>query len=334
MDWSKGYEATYYMTIVDRATWRDVARIDIKGGSISRVSSGLLNSASVECSSFEYGETWIRVYLDAKQGETAEHIPLITGLTSTPTHEYDGQYEQQNVQIYSVLKPLEDVLLPRGWYAGAGSEGVNVISSLLDICPAPVSITGESPRLSEAIIAEEDETRLSMLEKILLAMDWRIRLHGDGTIEMSEKAMSPMMNFDGNTSDYLEPEVSIERDWFTLPNVFRATSGDNSGIAIDDDPDSPLSTVSRGREIWMSEQASNINEGETLAEYARRRLREEQQSATTASYSRRFHPDIVPSDMIYLRYPNIQGKYLVESQSIALSYAGRTSEEVIAWTKR
>lgn len=331
MIWQKGYSATYYMTIVDPATWRDLSRVNITGGSIDRVSSGLLNSGTVTCKDWDRGETYVRVYLDTRQNDSSEHVPLITGLTSVPEKNIDGIIETYNVQIYSVLKPLEDVLLPRGWYAPAGADGAKVISDLMKVTPAPVEVTGEAPRLTEAIIAEENETYLSMTEKILLAINWRIRLKGDGTIELTDKASSVSINFDPVNADYLEPGISIERDWFSCPNVFRATSGNLSGIARDDDPDSPLSTVSRGREIWRSESASDFNTGETIAEYAARRLKEEQQYATTARYARRYAPDIYPSDIVYLRYPEqaLQGAYVINSQSVALGYGARTTEEVI-----
>ena len=48
MDWSKGFSATYYMSIVDPVTWRDVDRIEIKGGEISRSESELVESADVD----------------------------------------------------------------------------------------------------------------------------------------------------------------------------------------------------------------------------------------------------------------------------------------------
>ena len=331
MIWSKGYSSSYYMTIVDSSTWRDLSRVDITNGSIDRVSTGLLNSGSVTVTEWNRGETYVRVYLDTRQGDSSEHIPLITGLTSVPEKQMNGVVKSYNVQIYSVLKPLEDILLPRGWYAPAGSDGAKVISELMKVTPAPVEVTGEAPRLSEAIIAEENETYLSMTEKILLAINWRIRLKGDGTIELTDKASSVSINFDPVNADYIEPDVSIERDWFNCPNVFRATSGNLSGIARDDDPDSPLSTVSRGREIWRNETASDFNTGETIAEYASRRLKEEQQFATTARYARRFVPDIYPSDIVYLMYPEqaLQGAYVIDNQSVALGYAARTTEEVV-----
>ena len=331
MIWDRGYTSSYYMTLVDPSSWRDMARVEITGGNISRVSTGLLASGTISATDWDRGETWVRVYLDAQQNASSEHIPLITGLTSVPEKNVNGVLQTYDIQIYSVLKPLEDMLLPRGWYAVAGSDGAKVISELLSVTPAPVIVSGESPRLSESIIAEENETYLSMVEKILLAINWRIRLQGDGTIELTSKATTASFNLDPVNADYIEPDITIERDWYTCPNVFIATSGDASGIARDEDVNSPLSIPSRGREIWKSETAADINTGETIAEYAARRLKEEQQIATTARYSRRFIPDLYPSDVVFLRYPeqSLQGMYRIDSQSVVLGYAARTTEEVL-----
>ena len=56
MNWAKGFEATYYMTLVDRNTWKDTERIEITGGSVSRSDSNLIESADIDCVSYERGE--------------------------------------------------------------------------------------------------------------------------------------------------------------------------------------------------------------------------------------------------------------------------------------
>ena len=101
-------------------------------------------------------------------------------------------------------------------------------------------------------------------------------------------------------------------------------------IARDDDEGRALSTVSRGREIWMEETGCNLNEGEGIAAYAQRRLKEEQSRAYEVTYSRRFNPDITISDIVGLHYPQqgLNGDYKVISQRITLEAGGRTEEQV------
>ena len=106
---------------------------------------------------------------------------------------------------------------------------------------------------------------------------------------------------------------------------------DTSAVARDDSLTSPLSTVNRGREVWMEERDCDLAENETLAEYAQRRLKEEQRHYLAVDYDRRFNPDVLPSDLIQLGYPKqrIVGNFYVVEQSIELGYGARTSEEVV-----
>ena len=127
--------------------------------------------------------------------------------------------------------------------------------------------------------------------------------------------------------------MSREYDWYACPNVFRAVVDEVSAVARDDSPDSPLSTVSRGREIWMEDTSCDLAEGESIADYSVRRLKEEQRVVTSISYDRRYNPDIRPSDLVNMNYPEqkIVGTYRVESHSVELTHGARTSEEAVKY---
>ena len=47
MDWTKGFSSRYYISIVDKDTWRDVRRIEITGGTIKRSLNSLQQSADL-----------------------------------------------------------------------------------------------------------------------------------------------------------------------------------------------------------------------------------------------------------------------------------------------
>ena len=80
----------------------------------------------------------------------------------------------------------------------------------------------------------------------------------------------------------------------------------------------------------MEETSCDLSDSETIADYALRRLNEEQRRYMTASYSRRFDPDILPSDLVLLHYPRqkVDGLFRVTSQTISLTHGAATSEEV------
>lgn len=337
MDWDKGFSAKYYISVVDRATLRDLRRIEITGGTIKRQDSELRESADIDCVNYsETGEQLIRVWLDAKQNDNSSHTPLFTGLATSPGKKINGQLVSNTLECYSILKIAQDMLLPRGWYAPKGISGGELIKDLLSVIPSTITIAENSPGLNSAIIAESGENRLSMADKILSAMttnnlNWRLVVDGFGNIDVMPYTREPVMTFDAIQNDVLEPSLSIDYDWYSCPNVYRAVLDDSYAIARDDLESSPLSTVNRGREVWLEDSSAYLKENETLAEYAERMLTLAQQAATTVSYDRRFTPDVRVSDVVRLNYPaqGITGNYLVKSQNITLGYNARTSEEVV-----
>lgn len=329
MNWSKGFSSRYYATIVDPTTWRDIANFDITGGTINISEDNLRTTADLNCVDFDRShEYWVRVYLDARQEDDTFHGALFTGLASSPSISLDGNYVTNNVQCYSVLKPLEDILLPRGWYALANTNCIYLLNSLLSATPAHKNIDIGSMALDNSIIAESGETYLSMLDKILYAMNLRLVISGDGTITISEPADYISGSFDAFDNDCLETSVTIDNDWYSCPNVFRAISGDYSIEARDENEDSILSIPSRRREIWMEETVEYLYAGESLSEYASRRLSEEQNASYQISYNRRYDPNVNVSDLVRIHYPeqNIDGTFYILSQSINLGHNATVSE--------
>ena len=330
MNWNEGFSSRFYYTVVDPASWRDIARHELTGGSVSRTASNLLQSADIDITDLPSdGEEWIRIWLDARQGNDGAHEELFTGLMSAPAVDWDGNRKSYKAECYSVLKPAADILLDRGWYAAAGVNGAYIAYQLLSAGPAPVTYADSAPALSSSIVAEQGETNLSMAWKIINAIGWQIRISGSGEISIEPLTSDPAAELDSIANDIVELSVKDKRDWFSCPNVFRAESGGLTAIARDEDEDSTLSIPSRGREIWAEERSCKLSDGEGLEEYAVRRLRELQSPARTVSYSRRYLPDVSVGDIVRMHYPrqNIDDLFRVESQKIELGYGARVSEE-------
>lgn len=334
MDWTKGFSSRYYVSIVDKDTWRDVGRLEITGGSIKRSASDIRHAADISVKNYqETGEPIIRVWLDARQEGDSSHTALFTGYATSPDREINGRLESRTLQCYSVLKAASDVLLPRGWYVPADMNAVEQIIKLLKVTNAPVEVVGDysSLALKSAVVAEQNESHLTMVDLLLNIIGWRMTVDGMGKITISEYSKNPSYVFDADEMDILEPVLRDSSDWFSCPNVFRAVANETSAEARDEDPDSPFSIQNRGREIWVEETSCSLNEKETLSAYARRRLKELQQVGRTVNYDRRYVPDLTVSDLIRLNYPaqNIVGSFIVSSQTITLSYNAKTSEEVV-----
>jgi hypothetical protein len=333
MDYSKGYIAEYYIALVDPSSWRDRERIEIKKGSVAETSEGLRQSADMAVSSFDRTkEHIVRAYLNAEQLGASDRVPLFTGFASAPKESVGTCVNDIPLECYSVLKPAEDVLLEHGWYAPAGMNCGEIIKQLLTVTPAPVDIEPGAPALTDYIVAEENENHRTMTDKVLKAMGWRLRITGEGRIKVGPMPKEPVAVF-GDEYDIIKAPIDINDDWFDCPNVFRAVSGDMVATARDDSKDSALSTVNRGREVWMEETDCKLNENESLEEYAYRRLREEQKRVKSMAYKRGFVPGVMPTDLIRIHYPEygITGLFQVGSFNIEMSPETNVSEEVNAW---
>lgn len=331
MEWDKGFSAQYYCTIIDSATWRDLRRIELTGGNVTKSTENLMEAASLDLTELPEGiEAWIRVWLTAKQNDSGAHEAVFTGLMSSPSVKWNGMRKSYSAECYSVLKPAADILMQKGWFAPGGSNGAKLAAKLLSVGAAPVTYADSSPVLYSSIIAENNETNLSMAWKIVKAIGWRIRITGYGNISVEPKSTEAPVTLDVLANDCVEVEVTDKRDLFACPNVFRASYNKMTAVARDDNEDSPLSTVNRGREIWKEETDSKLNAGESLAEYAYRRLAELQAPSRTLSYKRRYIPDVLPGDAIKIYYPaqDIHDVFRISSQKIELSYGARTAEEV------
>lgn len=333
MEWDKGFTSVYYVALVDPHTWMDKDRMEIltEGGSIKKTCTDLRESASLTFYDYPYSkEMWMRIWMDAYQGNETSHIPLFTGLAVAPRRDIDGRQSTSKVELYSVLKPAQDVLLPRGWYVPKGANTGRTIIKLLKNTPAPVVVDDGIPKLYSHIIAEDGESALSMTDKLLDAVGWRMKIEGDGRIHICDYTDKSSLRMDTMHYDIIENELDVEYDYYECPNILRVISEEDSYVARDDDPESIFSTVSRGREIWAEESSVEENTGESLPHYAQRKLKEMQQVGYIVNYKRRFVPNIYTSDIVTLRYPEqkIDGDFIITSQDMDLSFGCAVSEEV------
>ena len=323
MGWNEGYAAQFYITNVDPYSWRDLNIIDITGGNVSKNADGLMESANINLTE-NIGERIIRVYIVTQSETGGDRAAIFTGFAQTPSVQWDGVRESYNAVCYSVLKASSDILLPRGWYADKGANAAEVARDLLSVL-APVTIEGTAPKLDQYLVAESGETQLSMAQKILKSIGWRIRIEGDGAILLTPQTTEPSARFDSEIDDIVELSVTDEQDLYSCPNVFRATSGDSSAVARNE-----ASIQERMREIWAEDDRVVPNDGESLEEYALRRLIELQSPARRVTYNRRYLPDVVPGDVVTLSFSGqrVEGNFRVQRQRITLGYNATVSEEV------
>ena len=336
MNWNDGFSALYELKKVDPVSWLDAGSFDFTSGTVKRTDSGLLESAHLTMRE-NPGECWVRVYLKARQEAGGARVPVFTGLTSVPKRTGDGTRITYGVECYSVLKPLEDILTPRGYYAPAGADGAQLVKELLDAGAAPVVADEGSPGLTDPIVSEDSTSRLDMAWMILDAIGWRLRISGDGMVHVCRQASEPIAVFDTFENDIIEKATTDSQDWFTVPNCIRVVSGDRYVEYKDEDPEDRASTISRkaarggSGEIWLNETVAGIGDNESLAEFAMRKLKESQLPARRVTYTRRYRPDVLAGDIVTLHLPaiGIDGQFRITGQTIGLAHGARTQEEVV-----
>ncbi len=82
-------------------------------------------------------------------------------------------------------------------------------------------------------------------------------------------------NYATNDISIIKPDRTVELDLFSVPNVFIATSSNSeteslTSIYINDNPNSKVSTVTRGRNIAKKFEVNDIVDQRTLDSYVRR----------------------------------------------------------------
>ena len=331
INYGNGISATYYAARVNPQTWADAGEINIISGSITKkADSDLVVSADISTNEDVGAETWVRLYMIAEQSGAKERIPLFTGIASSPSRNIKGNTETRKLDCYSVLKVAADILLPVGWFAPSRTSGGELIKILLSDLPCPVELDEGSPTIISSFVAGNKDSKLSIAQSIARAINWQIKVLGDGSVRICPKPQTVSGTFDNIENDIIETTVTDNRDIFSIPNVLRVTLEGSTATARDDDPDSVYSTVNRGREIWQQEDAK-LAAGESLGEYAARRLKELQNPSRKLDYTRRFQPDVDVNDLVSIIYPkqNIGDVFRVKSQTITLSYGAKVKEEVI-----
>lgn len=332
MQWDKGFSSMYILRTVNQTTWADEDEFNLIEGSIdSDFDSELYASASIKLNEMIEGEKIVRVYLCASQDGAFIKTPLFTGIATSPERRIDGPTNTYTLECYSLLKFAKDVIVPIGYYVPANS-GAEFVKGLLSVGNCKVVIDGQYQRVSEAIVAEDGDSYLSLALKVLKAINCRIRITGDGVIHICDKAVEPIITFGVNQNDVLETSVTDTYDLYSCPNCFMAVSDDGIAVAKDENPESKLSIKARGREVWVRESGVNLTNAESIAQYAIRRLKEEQDLNRIISYTRRFFDGIVSGDAIRLNYPEheLVGDFRIKSQKLTLGYGCSINEEVFS----
>ena len=347
-DWSSSMQQTFEYYVVDPESWKDIKLLDtVKSCSITRdAEAETLGSASFDISE-SVGERYIRVYLVTIQNGIKEKYPLGTFLVQTPSSSFNGKTKDVVMDAYTPLLELKENQPPLGYTVLKNEDIMSVAYRLTrDSARAPVVETESKTKLFYDFVADPNDTWLSFLTDLIANAKYNFDLDEMGRILFSPRqdtaSLQPVWTFDDGNSSILYPDMSMDHDLYGIPNVVEViySSGSNSYYAkvINDDPNSPTSTVSRGREIVYRVTDPDVIGDPTqnqIQEYAERLLRELSSLEYTVTYTHGYCPVRV-GDCVRLNYEragftDIKAKVI--SQDISCEPGCPVTEKAVFTTK-
>ena len=349
-NWSESMKQTFEYYIVNPRTWRDEKLIDnVKSCTISRnTDSETLGSATFDIAD-SIGECYIRVYLIVVQNGVQEKYPLGTYLVQTPYASFDGKRRSVSVDAYTPLLELKENPPPLGYSIPKGTNIMDIAYQLAqENARAPVIGSGSDSVLYYDFVSEPNgDTWLSFLTDLISNAKYSFALDEMGRILFTPKqdtaSLQPVWTYDhGSNSSILYPEMSIDHDLYDIPNVVEvvySNAGDNFyARVVNDDPNSPISTVSRGREIVHRVTDPDVIGSPTenwIHKYADQLLRDLSTLEYTVSYTHGYCPVRI-GDCIRLNHSmaGLNGiKAKVVSQSISCEPGCPVTEKAV-YTKK
>lgn len=261
-------QQTFEFYTVDTTSWKDFQRIEnVESCTITRdASTNLLESATIDTSD-SLNEQYVRIYLIAIQGNEKEKIPLGTFLVQSPSYSFDGKKFTNSLDAYSPLIELKENSPIIGYTilkeTKKSEETIktnileNVVNLISEHSRAPVIESISDATLYYDFTANTDDTWLSFITDLLQNAKYHIELDALGHILLAPdqkiNTLQPVWTYTDDNSSILSPDISVTRDFYEIPNIVEViySSGKNYyySKAVNNDPNSPTSIPSRGREI-------------------------------------------------------------------------------------
>lgn len=352
IDWTRSMQQTYEFYTVDPDSWGDKEKITtIESCSITRDASvDTLGSASFNCNDV-MDEQYIRIYLRVKQGDENDRVCLGTFMTQTPTDKFNGKRRDISLDGYTPLIELKQDYPSLGYSVEKNTAIMDTVYKLcVENMRAPVLAAKTDKNLYSHFVANSDDTWFSFISALMANANYSFGLEPEGRvifepyIELS--SMKPVWTFDDSNSSILMPEISNQRDLFNVPNVVEVIYSTDSQIyvstAINDDPNSITSTVTRGHIVKHRDSSPNISENMSgdnaqayLDAYAEKLLRNLSNVEHELTYSHGYCP-VRLGDCVLLNYEraglsNIRAK--VVKQEIDCTTGCKVNETAIYTTQ-
>ena len=263
VDWLSGMEQTFEYYTVDPNTWKDVDKLtNVKSCTITRdLEVETLGSATIDIAE-SIGESYIRVYLITVQNGVTERHPLGTFLVQTPASGFNGRVRNVTMDAYTPLLELKENPPPLGYSLLKGDNIMSAAYRLVrEHARAPVVAADCSTTLNNDFVSEVDDTWISFISDLITNAKYSFELDELGRILFAPKqdlaALQPVWTYDDGKQSILYPDISWNHDLYGIPNVVEVICSSGTEFntetyysrVVNDDSNSLVSTINRGREI-------------------------------------------------------------------------------------
>lgn len=341
-DFTARFSSSYRFMRVSRATGNETERLrNIKaGGTIERNQDSSYETGSVDYTgTLDLGADLLRIYLDAEfpDGSSASE-PLGTFLVSAPKLERNGAVATGTADLSGRLREIVDDEFDVPRTVSAGTNAVELGAALLREAGFDVVSDESGYALStEWVLGVGDElgTRLKAVNALLDAAGFcSVSCDAMGRAVLRRYAepqdRAPVMTLAEGAGARFEAAVTDELDKGRVANVVHAdfsTSEESvRGTAIDDDPASEYSTVSRGWRLVATYSYDDLPEGDTAeqrqaaADSKAEELLRTQQSAVRRITLRHVYAPLSVGDAVDIRWPGagIEGRFAVRKLVLTL----------------
>ena len=347
-DWMSSMQQTFEYYVVDPGTWKDAELLNnVKTCTINRdIAAETLGSATIDVTN-SVGECYIRVYLVTIQNGIKEKHPIGTFLVQTPSSSFNGKIRDASMDAYTPLLELKEKMPPIG-YSMLKDDKIMEKAYLLtrEYVRAPVVKPECDTTLYYDFVSNPDDTWLTFIADLVANAKYRFMLDELGRIlfspDQDTASLQPVWTYTDDNSSILYPDITIDHDLYGIPNVVEVVYSNGSdnyySRVVNDDPNSPVSTVNRGREIIHRVTDPDLTGDPTsnqIEEYANKLLRELSSIEYTISYKHGYCP-VRLGDCVRLNYSragltDIKAKVI--SQSIECRPGCPVSEKAVFTVK-
>lgn len=313
-DWTDSMQQTFEYYTVDPGTWKNVKKLtNVKSSTIVRDSEAeTLGSATIDVNDL-LGECYIRIYLITIQNGIREEHPLGTVLVQTSSSSFTGMVRNVSMDAYTPLLELKEKQPPLGYSI---LEGDNIMENayliIRENARAPVVETEDSETLYSDFVANTDDTWITFIADLIANAKYELSLDELGRILFAPKqdtaSLQPVWTYTDDNSSILYSDVSIDHDLYGIPNVVEVIYSDGTDYhyskVTNDDENSPVSTVNRGRIIpyrVTNPSFAGVPTESQIQEYAEQLLRDLSTVEYTVTYTHGYCP-VRLGDCVRLNY--------------------------------